>query len=176
MNGNCGFCVCSGEHLTESCDDGICGSDRRHDCCESFCYASGLPLFVCFFQRLLISTQELQRFPNLCPLKCFSLSYFHLSCPIVSCFHLSCPILCHSIPSHLVFFCPFLSCSFLCGLVLFCPVLSCPVPSPQHRVSSILDAGQVLVFSSGILVECDSGPNLLAQDESLFSVLVRTHK
>ncbi|XP_013885519.1 ATP-binding cassette sub-family C member 9 [Austrofundulus limnaeus] len=45
-----------------------------------------------------------------------------------------------------------------------------------HLVSSILDAEQVLVFSSGILVECDSGPNLLAQEESLFSVLVRTHK
>ncbi|XP_070785441.1 ATP-binding cassette sub-family C member 9 isoform X2 [Enoplosus armatus] len=45
-----------------------------------------------------------------------------------------------------------------------------------HRVSSILDAEQVLVFSSGILVESDSGPNLLAQKDSLFSVLVRTHK
>uniref|UniRef100_A0A3B5ARC3 ATP binding cassette subfamily C member 9 n=1 Tax=Stegastes partitus TaxID=144197 RepID=A0A3B5ARC3_9TELE len=45
-----------------------------------------------------------------------------------------------------------------------------------HRVSSILDAEQVLVFSSGILVESDSGPNLLAQEDSLFSVLVRTHK
>ncbi|XP_062300095.1 ATP-binding cassette sub-family C member 9 isoform X3 [Scomber scombrus] len=45
-----------------------------------------------------------------------------------------------------------------------------------HLVSSILDAEQVLVFSSGILVECDSGPNLLTQEESLFSVLVRTHK
>uniref|UniRef100_A0A087YIS6 ATP-binding cassette, sub-family C (CFTR/MRP), member 9 n=1 Tax=Poecilia formosa TaxID=48698 RepID=A0A087YIS6_POEFO len=45
-----------------------------------------------------------------------------------------------------------------------------------HRVSSILDAEQVLVFSSGILVESDSGPNLLAQEESLFGVLVRTHK
>ncbi|KAK2859114.1 hypothetical protein Q5P01_003734 [Channa striata] len=40
-----------------------------------------------------------------------------------------------------------------------------------HHVSSILDAEQVLVFSSGILVESDSGPNLLAQEESLFSVL-----
>uniref|UniRef100_A0A3Q2T544 ATP-binding cassette, sub-family C (CFTR/MRP), member 9 n=1 Tax=Fundulus heteroclitus TaxID=8078 RepID=A0A3Q2T544_FUNHE len=45
-----------------------------------------------------------------------------------------------------------------------------------HRVSSILDSEQVLVFSSGILVESDSGPNLLAQEESLFAVLVRTHK
>uniref|UniRef100_A0A3B4XSG5 ATP-binding cassette, sub-family C (CFTR/MRP), member 9 n=1 Tax=Seriola lalandi dorsalis TaxID=1841481 RepID=A0A3B4XSG5_SERLL len=45
-----------------------------------------------------------------------------------------------------------------------------------HRVSSILDAEQVLVFSSGIMVENDSGPNLLAQEESLFGVLVRTHK
>uniref|UniRef100_A0A8D3CMA1 ATP-binding cassette, sub-family C (CFTR/MRP), member 9 n=1 Tax=Scophthalmus maximus TaxID=52904 RepID=A0A8D3CMA1_SCOMX len=45
-----------------------------------------------------------------------------------------------------------------------------------HLVSSILDAEQVLVFSSGILVESDSAPNLLAQEESLFHVLVRTHK
>ncbi|XP_054595794.1 ATP-binding cassette sub-family C member 9 isoform X4 [Nothobranchius furzeri] len=45
-----------------------------------------------------------------------------------------------------------------------------------HLVSSILEAEQVLVFSSGILVESDSGPNLLAQEESLFSALVRTHK
>uniref|UniRef100_A0A667YVT7 ATP-binding cassette, sub-family C (CFTR/MRP), member 9 n=1 Tax=Myripristis murdjan TaxID=586833 RepID=A0A667YVT7_9TELE len=44
-----------------------------------------------------------------------------------------------------------------------------------HLVSSILDAEQVLVFSSGILVECDSGPNLLAQEDSLFSVLHRVH-
>ncbi|CAF95602.1 unnamed protein product [Tetraodon nigroviridis] len=43
-----------------------------------------------------------------------------------------------------------------------------------HRVSSILDAEQVLVFSSGILVECDSGPTLLGQEESLFSVLPPT--
>ncbi|CAM4565034.1 unnamed protein product [Leuciscus chuanchicus] len=45
-----------------------------------------------------------------------------------------------------------------------------------HLVSSILEAEQVLVFSSGILVECDSAPNLLAQEDSLFSILVRTHK
>uniref|UniRef100_A0AAY5EYT4 ATP-binding cassette, sub-family C (CFTR/MRP), member 9 n=1 Tax=Electrophorus electricus TaxID=8005 RepID=A0AAY5EYT4_ELEEL len=45
-----------------------------------------------------------------------------------------------------------------------------------HLVSSILEAEQVLVFSSGILVECDSAANLLAQEDSLFSVLVRTHK
>ncbi|XP_030296644.1 ATP-binding cassette sub-family C member 9-like [Sparus aurata] len=44
-----------------------------------------------------------------------------------------------------------------------------------HRVSSILEAEQVLVFSSGILVESDSGPNLLSQEESLFSVLHRVH-
>uniref|UniRef100_A0A8C2ZIZ7 ATP-binding cassette, sub-family C (CFTR/MRP), member 9 n=1 Tax=Cyclopterus lumpus TaxID=8103 RepID=A0A8C2ZIZ7_CYCLU len=44
-----------------------------------------------------------------------------------------------------------------------------------HRVSTILDAEQVLVFSSGILVESDSGPNLLAQEDSLFSVLHRVH-
>ncbi|XP_039625641.1 ATP-binding cassette sub-family C member 9 isoform X1 [Polypterus senegalus] len=45
-----------------------------------------------------------------------------------------------------------------------------------HRVSSILEADQVLVFSEGILVECDSATNLLAQEDSLFSVLVKTHK
>ncbi|KAL6473573.1 hypothetical protein MHYP_G00171340 [Metynnis hypsauchen] len=45
-----------------------------------------------------------------------------------------------------------------------------------HLVSSILEAEQVLVFSSGILVECDSAANLLAQEDSLFSILVRTHK
>ncbi|ROI15426.1 ATP-binding cassette sub-family C member 9 [Anabarilius grahami] len=45
-----------------------------------------------------------------------------------------------------------------------------------HLVSSILEAEQVLVFSSGILVECDSASNLLAQEDSLFSILVRTHK
>ncbi|XP_075886008.1 ATP-binding cassette sub-family C member 9 isoform X3 [Nelusetta ayraudi] len=45
-----------------------------------------------------------------------------------------------------------------------------------HRVSSILDAEQVLVLSSGILVENDSALSLLGQEESLFSVLVRTHK
>ncbi|KAJ8245701.1 hypothetical protein GJAV_G00273560 [Gymnothorax javanicus] len=45
-----------------------------------------------------------------------------------------------------------------------------------HLVSSILKAEQVLVFSSGILVECDSAANLLAQENSLFSVLVRTNK
>ncbi|XP_077957500.1 ATP-binding cassette sub-family C member 9 isoform X3 [Gasterosteus aculeatus] len=44
-----------------------------------------------------------------------------------------------------------------------------------HRVASIVDAEQVLVFSSGILVESDSGPNLLAQEESIFSVLHRVH-
>uniref|UniRef100_A0A8C7RV11 ATP-binding cassette, sub-family C (CFTR/MRP), member 9 n=1 Tax=Oncorhynchus mykiss TaxID=8022 RepID=A0A8C7RV11_ONCMY len=45
-----------------------------------------------------------------------------------------------------------------------------------HLVSSILEAEQVLVFSAGQLVECDSAVNLLAQQDSLFSVLVRTHK
>ncbi|CAL9682734.1 unnamed protein product [Knipowitschia caucasica] len=44
-----------------------------------------------------------------------------------------------------------------------------------HRVSSILDAEQVMVFSSGILVESDSASNLLKQEESLFSVLHRVH-
>uniref|UniRef100_A0A8B9GLW2 ATP binding cassette subfamily C member 9 n=1 Tax=Astyanax mexicanus TaxID=7994 RepID=A0A8B9GLW2_ASTMX len=45
-----------------------------------------------------------------------------------------------------------------------------------HLVASILEAEQVLVFSSGILVEFDSAANLLAQEDSLFSILVRTHK
>uniref|UniRef100_A0A671K841 ATP-binding cassette sub-family C member 9-like n=1 Tax=Sinocyclocheilus anshuiensis TaxID=1608454 RepID=A0A671K841_9TELE len=45
-----------------------------------------------------------------------------------------------------------------------------------HLVSSILEAEQVLVFASGTLVESDSAPNLLAQEDSLFSILVRTHK
>lgn len=48
--------------------------------------------------------------------------------------------------------------------------------SLQHRVSSIMDAGLVLVFSEGILVECDTGPNLLAQKNGLFSTLVMTNK
>ncbi|KAG8513795.1 ATP-binding cassette sub-family C member 9 [Galemys pyrenaicus] len=41
-----------------------------------------------------------------------------------------------------------------------------------HRVSSIMDAGLVLVFSEGILVECDSVPNLLAHKNGLFSTLL----
>ncbi|XP_072509634.1 ATP-binding cassette sub-family C member 9 isoform X3 [Notamacropus eugenii] len=45
-----------------------------------------------------------------------------------------------------------------------------------HRVSSIMDAGLVLVFSEGILVECDSVPNLLAHKNGLFSTLVMTNK
>lgn len=48
--------------------------------------------------------------------------------------------------------------------------------SLQHRVSSILDAGLVLVFSEGILVECDTVPNLLALKNGLFSTLVMTNK
>ncbi|XP_046728808.1 ATP-binding cassette sub-family C member 9 isoform X2 [Silurus meridionalis] len=50
------------------------------------------------------------------------------------------------------------------------------VVTVAHLVSSIVEAEQVLVFSSGILVECDSAANLLAQEESLFRRLVRTHK
>uniref|UniRef100_A0A2K6SSL6 ATP binding cassette subfamily C member 9 n=1 Tax=Saimiri boliviensis boliviensis TaxID=39432 RepID=A0A2K6SSL6_SAIBB len=45
-----------------------------------------------------------------------------------------------------------------------------------HRVSSIMDAGLVLVFSEGILVECDTVPNLLALRNGLFSTLVMTNK
>nr|BAE79477.1 sulfonylurea receptor subunit 2 [Danio rerio] len=44
-----------------------------------------------------------------------------------------------------------------------------------HLVSSILEAEQVLVFSSGILVENDSAINLLAQEDSLFGILHRVH-
>ncbi|XP_008563438.1 PREDICTED: ATP-binding cassette sub-family C member 9-like, partial [Galeopterus variegatus] len=44
-----------------------------------------------------------------------------------------------------------------------------------HRVSSIMDAGLVLVFSEGILVECDTVPNLLAHKNGLFSTLVMTN-
>lgn len=84
-----------------------------------------------------------------------------------------------SLASHLIlfFFCTFHSPHLPIASLLSLSFLP-PFPSSrhQHRVSSILDADQVLVFSSGILVECDSGPNLLDQEESLFSVLVRTHK
>ncbi|XP_036721604.1 ATP-binding cassette sub-family C member 9 isoform X5 [Balaenoptera musculus] len=45
-----------------------------------------------------------------------------------------------------------------------------------HRVSSILDAGIVLVLSEGILVECDTAPNLLALKNGFFSTLVMTNK
>ncbi|XP_065145852.1 ATP-binding cassette sub-family C member 9 isoform X5 [Paramisgurnus dabryanus] len=45
-----------------------------------------------------------------------------------------------------------------------------------HLVSSILEAEQVLVFSSGNLVESGSAANLLAQEDSLFLNLVRKHK
>lgn len=48
--------------------------------------------------------------------------------------------------------------------------------SLQHRVSSILDAGLVLVFSEGILVECGTVPELLANKNGLFSTLVMTNK
>ncbi|KAK1341321.1 hypothetical protein QTO34_017725 [Cnephaeus nilssonii] len=44
-----------------------------------------------------------------------------------------------------------------------------------HRVSSILDAGLVLVFSEGILVECGTVPELLANKNGLFSTLHRVH-
>ncbi|XP_031438241.1 ATP-binding cassette sub-family C member 9 isoform X5 [Clupea harengus] len=45
-----------------------------------------------------------------------------------------------------------------------------------HLVASILEAEQVLVFSSGLLAECESAANLLKQKDSIFSELVRTHK
>ncbi|XP_014377144.1 ATP-binding cassette sub-family C member 9 isoform X6 [Alligator sinensis] len=45
-----------------------------------------------------------------------------------------------------------------------------------HRVSQILDAGIVLVFSDGILAECDTASNLLLKEDGLFTTLVKTHK
>uniref|UniRef100_A0A8D0LCT4 ATP binding cassette subfamily C member 9 n=1 Tax=Sphenodon punctatus TaxID=8508 RepID=A0A8D0LCT4_SPHPU len=45
-----------------------------------------------------------------------------------------------------------------------------------HRVAQILDAGIVLVFSEGYLVECDSAANLLLKEDGLFTTLVKTHK
>lgn len=67
---------------------------------------------------------------------------------------------------------------FFSLFTLFSALLVLPVClfSAQHLVSSILEAEQVLVFSSGILVENDSAINLLAQEDSLFGILVRTHK
>ncbi|CAL8405255.1 unnamed protein product [Arctogadus glacialis] len=49
-----------------------------------------------------------------------------------------------------------------------------PTTSNWHLVSSITAAEQVLVFSSGILVECDSAAALLAQEDSLFRHRVHT--
>lgn len=62
--------------------------------------------------------------------------------------------------------------TFYLLLILVFPFLF----SLQHRVSSILDAGLILVFSEGILVECDTVPNLLAHKNGLFSTLVMTNK
>ncbi|XP_033017990.1 ATP-binding cassette sub-family C member 9 isoform X1 [Lacerta agilis] len=45
-----------------------------------------------------------------------------------------------------------------------------------HRVSQILDADLVLVFSEGDLVECDTAANLLLREEGLFTTLVKTNK
>ncbi|XP_071988304.1 ATP-binding cassette sub-family C member 9-like isoform X1 [Engystomops pustulosus] len=45
-----------------------------------------------------------------------------------------------------------------------------------HRVSSILDADLVLVFSEGILIESDSASALLSNPDGLFTFLVRSHK
>ncbi|KAG8438542.1 hypothetical protein GDO86_004924 [Hymenochirus boettgeri] len=45
-----------------------------------------------------------------------------------------------------------------------------------HRVSSILDADLVLVFSEGILIESDTAANLLANTDGLFTYLVKSHK
>lgn len=61
--------------------------------------------------------------------------------------------------------------TFSLSLILLSTFLSL-----QHRVSSILDAGLVLVFSEGILVECGTVPELLANKNGLFSTLVMTNK
>ncbi|XP_069618885.1 ATP-binding cassette sub-family C member 9 isoform X2 [Ranitomeya imitator] len=45
-----------------------------------------------------------------------------------------------------------------------------------HRVSSILDADLVLVFSEGILIESDSATTLLSNPDGLFTFLVKSHK
>ncbi|XP_069812836.1 ATP-binding cassette sub-family C member 9-like isoform X2 [Dendropsophus ebraccatus] len=45
-----------------------------------------------------------------------------------------------------------------------------------HRVSSILDAELVLVFSEGILIESDSATSLLTNPDGLFTFLVKSHK
>ncbi|CAJ0959849.1 unnamed protein product [Ranitomeya imitator] len=44
-----------------------------------------------------------------------------------------------------------------------------------HRVSSILDADLVLVFSEGILIESDSATTLLSNPDGLFTFLHRVH-
>lgn len=70
------------------------------------------------------------------------------------------------------------------NLFLMCSLDSFPLAdsfsslhfSFQHRVSSIMDAGLVLVFSEGILVECGTVESLLAHKNGLFSTLVMTHK
>ncbi|XP_063302724.1 ATP-binding cassette sub-family C member 9 isoform X3 [Pelobates fuscus] len=45
-----------------------------------------------------------------------------------------------------------------------------------HRVSSILEADIVLVFSEGILVENDTSSNLLLNKDGVFTNLVKSHK
>ncbi|OCT87970.1 hypothetical protein XELAEV_18016599mg [Xenopus laevis] len=45
-----------------------------------------------------------------------------------------------------------------------------------HRVSSILDADLVFVFSEGILIESDTPTQLLANADGLFTYLVKSHK
>ncbi|XP_044137453.1 ATP-binding cassette sub-family C member 9 isoform X5 [Bufo gargarizans] len=45
-----------------------------------------------------------------------------------------------------------------------------------HRVSSILEADLVLVFSEGILLESDSARTLLSNPDGLFTFLVKSHK
>ncbi|XP_062839294.1 ATP-binding cassette sub-family C member 9 isoform X6 [Anolis carolinensis] len=45
-----------------------------------------------------------------------------------------------------------------------------------HRVSQILNADIILVFSDGSLLECDTPANLLLKEDGLFTTLVKTNK
>lgn len=141
--------VIAGEHLTESRNDGVYRQNRRYHRCKSAAGPFEPDIRSLFFSSLSSHLiLFICQYFSLLPSLLLSLSHLSLS---LSSRHLSLGF----------------SLSFLSSL---------PSSRHQHRVSSILDAEQVLVFSSGILVECDSGPNLLDQEESLFSVLVRTHK
>lgn len=188
------FLFLAGEHLTKSRDDGVCGQNRRYDrskfpparyrsCSSRSLQVWWMQIWGSLSLSLMCVHHVIFTFRMLWTSFSFSFYLFTLT---VSTLNLKESLLfwlfspCDAVSSsHLSIFI-YLLLSFLCSLSLlsldvFYPL--CPPPSlHQHRVSSILEAEQVLVFSSGILVESDSGPNLLSQEESLFSVLVRTHK